>query len=291
MGPFPHIPRHALGPIAMASLLVVLAGYFTMGRPPPARFAPVTAVKPLPFNAERPLPEGVPTPTPVPLVGSYGARVEGLHIVAADGLLSEEEQARLSADLDRALRYVVERFGSEPTGQINTYVGVEPACGLHGIAYTDVRTVQVFTCRDLPISRAVNILAHEFVHQLCHDRYGERHLKADMVLLEGVATWGAGDYWLGGAPDFRTFVRPWLERGETLPLGQSYTGLSASDMNKIYYEWASFVEFLIEVSGREKFDTLYVTGQSSPGSADYTGIYGKSFADLEREWMAWVLSG
>lgn len=290
MTPHPHIPRAALGPIALASLLILMA-WLTWGQPPPPRFAPPAAVRGVAPVPERPVPEGLPTPTPVPLAGRASGHTEGLHLVVAEGLLSEQEQASMAADLDRVLKYVSGRFGTSPKSVINAYVGVEPACGIHGIAYTDVRTVQVFTCRDLPVSRAVNILAHEFVHQLCHDRYGDRHLKADLVLMEGVATWGAGDYWLGGAPNFRSFVRPWVERGEAIALHESYVGLPVSDMNKLYYQWASFVEFLVDVYGRDKLDAVYVTGQNYPASADYYGVYGKSFDELEQEWKAWVLKG
>jgi hypothetical protein len=289
MPPLPHIPRAALGPIALASLLVLLAWGFTWGQPPPPRFVPSRVIQPVPGVPERPLPEGAPTPTPAPLAGEYAAASEQLNVVVADGLLTEEEQARLGADLNRALGYVVERFGTAPRAPIETYVGLEPTCGLHGIAYTDVRTVQVFTCPDLPLSRAINILAHEYVHQLSHDRYGDVHLKADLVLLEGVATWGAGAYGLGDAPNFRSFVRPWVEQGQNIPLGQSYVGLPLSDMNKLYYQWASFVEFLIETYGRDQFDRLYVTGSSLPASSDYLGVYGKPFEQLEAEWLAWVM--
>lgn len=285
----PNIPRAALGPIALASLLVVMAWLFTAGGTPPPRFAPSSAVQPLPAGAERPVPDGQPTPTPVSLAGRAATRAEGLHIVAADGLFAADQRARLDADLKRALDYVVQRFGTAPRGQINTYIGLEPTCGLHGIAYTEVRTVQVFTCNELPLARAVNILAHEYVHQLSHDRYGDPHLHADLVLMEGVATWGAGAYWLGDAPNFRGFVRPWLERGENIPLHESYVGLPVSDMNKLYYQWASFVEFLIETYGREQFDRLYLTGQNYPASSDYLGTYGKRFDELEVEWKAWVL--
>ncbi|HMQ29300.1 MAG TPA: hypothetical protein PKD53_01180 [Chloroflexaceae bacterium] len=288
MPSLPHIPRAALGPIALASLLVLLAWRFSWGQPPPARFTPPGALQHL-TTAERPVPPGAPTPTPVPLTGSYAPPAEGMQLVVAEGLLDELERARLAADLERALAYVVERFGTSPAGEINTYVGLEPTCGLHGIAYTEVRTVQVFTCRDLPIGRAINIMAHEYVHQLSHDRYGEPHMRADLVLLEGIATWGAGAYWLGGAPDFRSFVRPWLDRGENIPLHESYVGLPVSDMNKLYYQWGSFVEFLIEVYGREKLDQVYLTGQNYPASADYLGVYGKRFDELEAEWHAWVL--
>ncbi len=282
----PHIPRAALGPILLASTIVLLAFWRTP--PPRPVIAPPSAIQ-LPPPPERPVTPGEPTPTPAPLTGSY-AETGGLDIVSAEGLFSPEEQARLAAELDRALAYVVERFGTSPAGRISTYIGLEPGCGIHGIAYTDVRTVQVFTCRDLPTSRAVNILAHEFVHQLCHDRYGDRHLSADLVLIEGTATWGAGAYWLGGAPNFRAFVRPWVESGAALPLAESYIGRPIADMNKLYYQWASFVEFLIETYGRERFDALYLTGQNYPASADYLGIYQKNFWELEEEWRAWVLS-
>lgn len=279
----PKIPRAALGPIAIASLLVLLAWFFTSGRPPPPRFAPLGAV-PAPLLAE--------APAAAPLSGSYDPRgSQGLLVSSASGLFDDYEQARLNADLDRALAYVVARFGSAPSGLISAYLGLEPTCGLHGIAYTDVRTIQVFTCRDLPTSRAISIAAHEFVHQLCHDRYGAAHLRADLVLMEGVATWGAGAYWLGEAPNFRAFVRPWLAQGQELPLGISYVGRPISDMNKLYYQWASFVEFLIERDGRERFDALYISGANAPGSADYLGVYGRDFAALEAEWRAWVLGG
>lgn len=282
---FPHIPRAALGPILLVSVLVLLV----FGRQPPARpiLAPPSAVG-SGLVAERPVAPGQPTPTAVPLVGNL-TQLNQLEVVSAEGLFNDEEKARLAAETERALRYVEQRFETAPTGRISAYFGLEPACGIHGIAYTAERTTQVFTCHELPISRAVNIMAHELVHQLCHDRYGDRHLSADLVLLEGTATWGAGDYWLSGSPNFRSFVQPWLAAGQELPLGQSYVGLPISSMNQLYYQWASFVEFLIEQYGRPKFDQVYVTGSSDPGSSDYSGVYGKRFDELEAEWKQWVL--
>jgi hypothetical protein len=284
----PKIPPAALGPILIASVLVLLAFWFT----PPARpiLAPPSAVG-VPAAPERPRAPGEPTPSPAPLIGDTATASAGGLIVltTAEGLFDAQEQARFAADLDRALDYVVQRFGTAPKGPISTFAGLEPGCGIHGIAYTDVRTVQVFTCRDLPASRAVNILAHEFVHQLCHDRYGDRHLSTDLILSEGTATWGAGQYWLGDAASFRQFVRPWLESGSEIPLSESYVGRPIADMNQLYYQWASFVEYLIENYGREKFDQLYLTGDNYPASADYLGVYGKQFEQLEAEWKAWVL--
>ncbi len=281
----PHIPRAALGPILLGSLLVLLL--FWRSPPPRPLLAPPAAVGGL-APPERPLPPGAPSPTIAPLAGQFLIR-DQLQMAVADGLYSDDERERLAIDLERALGYVAGRFASGPTDRIIASVAVDPGCGLHGIAYTDVRTTQVFSCPGVPRVRVVNIMAHEFVHQLAHDRYGDRHLKADMILLEGVATWGAGSYWLGDQADFRSFVRGISRETALLPLATSYAGRSIGDMNTLYYQWASFVEFLLKVYGRERFDALYVSGSSAPGSADYYGVYGKSLPALEAEWSVWVM--
>jgi hypothetical protein len=285
MSRLPQIPPVALGPILLVSLLVLLV--FQHATTPDPAIAPPWAITNN-FTAPEPASvPGEPTPSPEPLSGTFLQRAD-LDIISADGLFSSEDQSRLAADLERALNYVSGRFGSSATGRINAYVGLAAGCGLHGIAYTDQRLVQVFTCADLPRSRAVNIMAHEFVHQLAHDRYGPQHLQADMILLEGIATWGAGEYWLDGQPSFTAFIRPYKQNDQLLPLATSYVGRSLNDMNLLYYQWASFVDFLIAVYGRETFDALYITGSHAPGSADYVRLYGKGLAELEQEWLNWI---
>jgi hypothetical protein len=204
-----------------------------------------------------------------------------------DGLYSDQRE-QLAADLDRALAYVSARFGNGPSGRFRAAVQIDGGCGLHGIAYTDVRTVHTFTCDGISRDRAVAIMAHEFVHQLEQDRYGEAHLSSDTILAEGAATWGAGKYWLGDAPDFRSYVRNQRRSGVFYPLATDYTGLGIGAMNALYYQWASFVEYLIGAYGREKFDAVYVRGGSGIGSADYAAVYGKGLDALEGEWQTWI---
>ncbi|MEI7769914.1 MAG: hypothetical protein WCI67_08000 [Chloroflexales bacterium] len=283
----PRIPRAAIGPVLLASLIILMA--WLLAPPPRPSIAPPSAVR-APAAPERPVIPGASTSTPAHLSGEYIPASDELDIVSAEGLFPAGDKEALAADLGRAPAYVSQRFGSGPSSRFSAYLGMEPGCGIHGIAYTTERTVQVYTCPDLPRARAVNILAHEFVHQLAQDRYGDRHLQADQILLEGVATWGAGDYWLGDKPSFAAFVRPWVVAGSTLPLATSYVGRPIGDMNTLYYEWASFVEFLIKAYSRDKFDALYVSGHSDPGSADYQGVYGKALDQLEAEWRSWVLT-
>jgi hypothetical protein len=227
-----------------------------------------------------------PAPPPLALTGRVAA-VDAFNLSVDDGLYPGQRE-QLAADVNAAYGYVVARFGSGARGRFTAAFQAESGCGLHGIADTEARNVRVFTCSAIDRQRAINIMAHEIVHQLAQDRYGPAHLNADLILLEGVATWGAGKYWLGDQPDFRGYVKAQRASGLSYPLATDYTGLGVTAMNALYYQWASFVEYLIKTYGREQFDRLYVSGNGAPGSADYAGVYGKGLDVLEREWSAWV---
>jgi hypothetical protein len=271
--------------VLLVSLFVLLIfAYRPAARP---EIAPPWAV-PGWFPREWSPMSGEPRPTPATMDGASLERAN-LSMTSAEGLYTDDEQVSLADEVNRALNYTAERFGSTPSDEISVYIGLDEGCNLNGLAYTDQRLTQVFTCAALPRNRVVNILAHEFVHQLAHDRYGAAHLQADMILAEGLATWGAGEYWLGSEASFREFVRHhYHQSGQIIPLATSYVGRPISDMNTLYYEWASFVEYLISTYGRNKFDALYVSGSKEPGSADYAGVYGKSLDELEQEWLAWL---
>jgi hypothetical protein len=240
--------------------------------------------QPLVLSRWSPLSPSVPT---IGAVAVPVADVSPLNIVVNEGLYVDERD-RLDQDARRAYAYVAARFGSELTGPLTVAFIQDAGCALSGIAYTDIRRVEVFTCNAIGCERAIAILAHEYVHQLQHDRYGSRHLSADLILSEGMATWGAGVYWLGEHPDFRRYVRAQRTNGISYPLATHYAGRGVAVMNALYYQWASFVEFLIDRYGRERLDAVYVTGAGTPGSADYRAVYGKDVATLEQEWIAWL---
>ncbi|MBC8162643.1 MAG: hypothetical protein H7Z42_15640 [Roseiflexaceae bacterium] len=222
-----------------------------------------------------------------PAVSGATVPLDALDVQLAAQLYTGQRDA-LNAEVAAAYSYVSERFGSPANARFTATFEREPGCGIHGLAYTDVRNMHVYTCEGIERQRAVNIMAHEIVHQLEHDRYGAAHLNSDLILSEGMATYGAGKYWLAGQPDFRSFVKNQRAAGVAYPLATHYSGLGVAAMNALYYQWASFVEYLLETYPRAQFDALYISGAGSPGSADYSGAYGKPLADLEREWVAWV---
>lgn len=276
----PHPARLiAVAAIAIAAILIA--------RPDESAQRLVSRWRPAPVINGPDQPAQQPNPSPPAAIDGVAQPVGQIDIAVDDGLYPDQRQP-LADDLQRALAYVVQRFGSGPSARFKASVVRDDSCALHGVAYTDVRDVQVYACTDIARARAVAILAHEFVHQLEQDRYGPPHLSADLILSEGMATWGAGDYWLGGQPDFRSFVREQRKGGLFFPLATDYNGRGVAAMNALYYEWASFVDYLIGTYGRAKFDQLYVSGRSAPGSADYAGVYGKPLDALEREWQAWL---
>jgi hypothetical protein len=269
--------------VAVASIVILL-----MLRPSQSATLLVSRWRPQPMITQPDQPAHHPNPPP-PISGEAQpvAPVAEFDISVDEGLYADQRQ-ELTDDLRQALAYVTERFGSGPSGRFTAAVLYDGGCALHGIAYTDIRTVQVYACPNIDRGRAVAIMAHEFVHQLEQDRYGPAHLSADLILSEGAATWGAGEYWLGPHSDFRSMVREQRANGLFYPLATHYNGLGIAAMNALYYQWASFVDFLITTYGREKFDRLYVSGHGAPGSADYAGVYGKGLDELEREWVAWL---
>jgi hypothetical protein len=275
------IARHVLLIVALASLAILIVVWW------PTSFQRSSwPGQPLITEPNRPGQNTTPPP-PAQISGDAHPIDSNFNLIVENGLYPND-RAAISKNLKQTLDYVIERFGGPPAHPFTAALVFDERCQLHGIAYTDMRIIQVFTCNNIPSARAVAIMAHEFVHQLQQDRYGQAHAHADIILVEGAATWAAGKYWLGDQPDFRAYVRHQRSVGAFYPLATDYTGLDVGAMNALYFQWASFVDFLITTYGREKFDQLYITGQGSPGTSDYTRIYGKGLDTIEQEWKAWL---
>ncbi len=225
-----------------------------------------------------------------PLAGYHAVVVaDQLALYTREGSYTPEQVQALVAPLGEALAYVSTRTNMQLAASVTIVFDHRAHCGLDGAAYTQKRVIMLYACPDLPPRRAVNILAHEFVHQLAYDHYGAPHLQADLILSEGLATWGAGKYWLGSEPDFRSFVQHNYATA-LLPLDSDYQAIGTIDaMNRLYYQWASLVDFVLETHGRDAFDQLYRSGRGmAPNTADYAGVLGTDLPGLQPEWQAWL---
>lgn len=249
---------------------------------------------------EGPLLPGAPAPT---LRGTQAMRTYSVDMYRLPGALDAPaiqalgplvEQAIISDTLELA-RGAPAHSAVGLAGRVA--IRFEPpqrgACAIRGLTLSNERTIRLFYGPEADQQRVLGILAHELFHQLQRDYYGERaHRRADVILLEGMATWGTRGFFrdASGEAVYQRRVREALGRGELLPLTTSLErDCRTTTRTVIYDQWASFVEFLLTVHGRERFDALYrdSTGRAA-GSANYRGVYGKSLEQLEADWRAWL---
>ncbi|GIV99117.1 hypothetical protein [Roseiflexus sp.] len=238
---------------------------------------------------------------PLPFIAGDGPPMRGTRIAQTGRLdvyvglrtFTPEQIAAIAPRLEELLRGNEERFGFQLQQRVSIAFyrpSLAPSKDTRGIAYTEEGRAEVYYRPNEDIERALVVASHELAHHLQAQRYGDDAQKrADIILLEGLATWITGPPWLA-----KYGVARWKERARQI--GDSGVPLRLLNAQRygdnIAYElWASFVDFLIERDGMEKMHALYVSGRGrEPGSADYQGIYGASLNELANEWRVWVRS-
>jgi hypothetical protein len=201
-------------------------------------------------------------------------------------------------DLAPQFEQAIDRVGARMEARLSGRVALsfEPAqrgpCALRGLTLSHQRIIRLYYAPETPAQRVLAVVAHELAHELQHDYYGwPAHQQSDLILLEGQATWASGDYALDpqGQPSWQSEAEQALAEGNLLPLDVSLEAdCRTTTRNSAYTGWASFVAFLIE-NGRERFDKLYRSGGGHrPGTADYSGTYGKTLHQLDQDWRLWL---
>lgn len=312
--------------VALACVISVLAAVVMLGAAAPGAPPPSVSSAPLSVAAEAPPPQLAPTlalpPTRTPIAPTAtlarrefnesaamkvaptsflpgrGPELPGQFVYAGRRLdffvgrstYSTDEVAELAIKAEHALSYIQRRFAVTLSERVS--VGVyatsqAPGRGTRGIAYTYGDTnVRIYYRSGEDKHAALVVLTHELAHALQAEAYGkEAQSRADTVLLEGLASWITGEYWLSleQAPSFQARARTLYHAGYS----GSLATMGRGDLNAAYDMWAGFVDYLTSTYGWDRFNTLYANGRGrAPGSADYVGIYGKSFRELQNEWYA-----
>lgn len=283
--------RHPLGLAASIStiLIVVLIQPYLSPKTVRSPFSPSPTAEGLTGDARQVgnVPSRVSNPMSAPSIFVSLSRHDRFDPLVQNGLYSDQ-LTYLDSDIHQAFEYVSKQFTVRNPSRFKAAFVIGENCVLHGITRPDEGVAQVYTCNNIPRSKAIGIMAHELAHQLQFEQYEAAHLNADLLLTEGMATWAAGKYWVGEHADFRSYVNASSASEPLVPLSTPVGREDYVKMNKLYYQWASFVEFLIETYGRDKFDQLYVTGNLTVGSAAYTQVYGKDLQELERDWRFWI---
>jgi hypothetical protein len=291
----------AAPPAPAASVEVVAAAQvaLTDTPAPPTATATATPIPPTPTLARRIFNEDVSIKVaPTSFLPGRGPELPGEFIHAGRRLdfyvgratFSGEQVAEMAIKAEHALSYIQKRFATTLSERVS--VGVyaasqAPGRGTRGIAYTYGDTnVRIYYRPGEDQHKALVILSHELAHALQAEAYGKDAQRlADTVLLEGLASWISGEYWLSltESASFHERARALYQAGYRGNLA----AMGKRDMDVAYDMWAGFVDYLTRTYGWDAFNRLYANGHGrAPGSADYQGVYGKSFKELQEEFYA-----
>ena len=286
--PTPELPASgATRGIAASAAAAATALPLTAASSEPARLLLEAAQAPHPVVI---YPARIPGDGP-PMRGSLVAQTERLDIYIGKQTFSPEQVAAFAPVLEQLLRDDEARLGTTLKHRISIAfyrAGFAPSRGVRGMAFTDEGRAELYYRPNENLDRAATIAAHEIGHHLEAQRYGEGVQRgADTILLEGLATWIAGDRWL-------TMCGGGTWKGRARQLGNAGIPLrlltaERSGADNAYELWASFVDFLIQRYGWDQFDALYRSGRGrAPGSSNYQRVLGKSLDALADEWRDWV---
>jgi len=145
------------------------------------------------------------------------------------------------------------------------------------------------------------VLSHESAHIIYLRNFPEA---SHGELSEGIATWAARESWgiWQGSASLEASVRDYIRDSTYLPLYENYdlqrayNGANCLEYRDILYtEWASFVGYLIDQYGMEKFQELSTSAPPDETASsitfkppDYEAVYGYSLNQLEAAWLAWL---
>lgn len=194
-----------------------------------------------------------------------------------DAALFAEAIAR---DAEWHLSWIADQWQYEPRHDVWIYVFE----GSREIAaYTPTRSSHVMghSIRVTTRSALSPTLLHELVHVMHYDLVGPTMVLAGRGIIEGLAIAFEDDYVFHSDAHGR---QAGALEGDTLPRAtdvMSLLGFWKVDEGNAYDAAGSFVGFLIAEHGWDRFVQLQ-------DGFDYKGVYGRSLADLDDDWRAFL---
>jgi hypothetical protein len=248
--------------------------------------APTVAATVAPTVAATATPDAPPTPYRFAtlngdLLADYPAALPGerftLHYdpAAPPAIVADA----LAALISQTLTHHEQLLGVTLAGHFDVYAAgalfAAPDQALRGHSFSRLRYFQVVV--DNNITNAVQryIVAHELTHLFAWNTFG---VPSSVMLSEGLAVY-AGLHFVGDELlALHDFCAAYAQAGALSRVATDLAYQGHIRNLEHYYAAGCFVQFLLEQYGVAAFARLYPTG-------DYVGIYGRSLAELEAEWL------
>ena len=173
-------------------------------------------------------------------------------------------------------------------------------CPARGVTFHEQNSsIVIFADEGTSREQILATLAHELGHVFIQKKYENL---TDIALIEGLATWSAGDYWTAWkGSDFDSSVKTYLSNSTYLPLFSNYDLEAAYDNRSpdcitnrdiLLTEIASFINFLLQNYGIENFSKLAEMKQPATINSqrviyppDYPEVYRLELNQLEYQWL------
>jgi hypothetical protein len=160
-----------------------------------------------------------------------------------------------------------------------------------GAAYGDKVQLISYLDRNYTGIETWSYLTHEGTHALAQDLLQPKEDGGgpDAVLVEGLAVWAGDGHYRQEPIDLWAAVV--ADSDQYIPLADLRAGPFYDFQHEIsYLEGASFVKFLIERYGLDKFKELYgqATGDATHDEALVERLYGTGYGTLEADWLAYL---
>jgi len=233
-----------------------------------------------------------PAPEPPPVDFTWSVS-ETQHFVLhyVPGSAAERDRFQIGAMAETALSEIESVLHAGLDGQMSIYL-VPRVFWQGGATYADKVQLISYLDRNYTDVETWSYFTHEGTHALAQDLIqpkGEDGGGPDGVLVEGLAVWASGGHYSREPIDAWAAV---IAASDTyIPLADLRKGPFYDFQHETsYLEGASFVKFLVEHYGLDKFKELYgqATGKAEEDDALVRRLYGKGYAELEADWLAYL---
>jgi hypothetical protein len=213
----------------------------------------------------------------------------------APGSAAERDLAHIGAMAEAALARTRETLEVEFHGTMSVYL--VPRIFWQGAAtYGDKVQLVSYLDRNYTAVETWSYFAHEGTHALAQDlarppEQPEDDGSPDGILLEGLAVWASDGHYRREPLD--TWAAVLATSDEYIPLAVLRAGPFYGFQHEIsYLEAASFVKFLIEQHGLDRFKELYrlATGEAAHDDALVQRLYDQGYDQLEAGWLDYLAS-
>jgi hypothetical protein len=232
-----------------------------------------------------------PEPEPPPIDFTWVvSETEHFRFHYVPGTAAERDRFELGYVAEESLAAIQPVLDVNFDGQMSIYL-VPRIFWQGGAAYGDKVQLISYLDRNYTSVETWSYFTHEGTHALAQDilQPKENGGGPDGVLVEGLAVWASGGHY--GQEPIDAWSAVVAASDEYLPLAELRSGPFYEFQHETsYLEGGSFVQYLVDRYGLDTLKALYgqATGEAEHDEELVQDLYGKGYADLEAEWLAYL---